>query len=287
MDRNSETLNKELKKGLYLVSTPIGNLNDITHRAVDILKKSDFILCEDTRNSKILLKRYNIKTKLISNHKFNEKKNLPRIIDLLKSGSIISLISDAGTPSISDPGAVLVNECINSNIDIVPLPGPSSVISAVSVSGFSDKFFFYGFIPEKKKTLVDDFEDLSKLNFTIVFFVSAKKFNKIVPYIKKNFSGRKILICREMTKYFEEFLRTDVDKLHFLNFELRGEFTVVISDNLSNKKTSLKLDESDKRLISQMINKLSVKEISNLISHKKKVSKKEIYKYCIEIKNEK
>ena len=287
MVRNSETLNIEFKKGLYLVSTPIGNLNDITYRAIDILKKSDFILCEDTRNSKILLRKYNIKTKLISNHKFNEKKNLPRIIDLLKDGSIISIISDAGTPTISDPGAILVNECIKNNIDIIPVPGPSSVISAVSVSGFSDKFFFYGFIPEKQKILVNDFENLSKLNFTLVFYVSAKKFNRILPYIKKNFSGRKILICREMTKYFEEFLRTDVDKLHLLNFELRGEFTVVISENLFNKKTSLKLDESDKRLISQMINKLSIKEITNLIGYKKKVSKKEIYKYCIEIKNEK
>ena len=287
MVRNSETLKKELKKGLYLVSTPIGNLSDITFRAVDILGKSDFILCEDTRNSKILLKKYNIKSKLIPNHKFNEKKNLPRIIDLIKGGSIISLISDAGTPSISDPGAILINECIKCNIEIIPLPGPSSVISAVSVSGFSDKFFFYGFIPEKQKILVNDFENLSKLDTTIVFFVSAKKFNKIIPYIKKNFSERKILICREMTKFFEEFLRTDVDKLHLLSFELRGELTVVISENFSNKKISSKLDESDKILISQMINKLSVKEITNLICQKKKVSKKEIYKYCIEIKNEK
>tara|TARA_B100001121_G_C18650065_1_gene603590 strand:- start:354 stop:1217 length:864 start_codon:yes stop_codon:yes gene_type:complete len=287
MVRNSETLKKELKKGLYLVSTPIGNLSDITFRAVDILGKSDFILCEDTRNSKILLKKYNIKSKLIPNHKFNEKKNLPRIIDLIKGGSIISLISDAGTPSISDPGAILINECIKCNIEIIPLPGPSSVISAVSVSGFSDKFFFYGFIPEKQKILVNDFENLSKLDTTIVFFVSAKKFNKIIPYIKKNFSERKILICREMTKFFEEFLRTDVDKLHLLSFELRGELTVVISENFSNKKISSKLDESDKILISQMINKLSVKEITNLICQRKKVSKKEIYKYCIEIKNEK
>ena len=287
MVRNSETLKKELKKGLYLVSTPIGNLSDITFRAVDILGKSDFILCEDTRNSKILLKKYNIKSKLIPNHKFNEKKNLPRIIDLIKGGSIISLISDAGTPSISDPGAILINECIKCNIEIIPLPGPSSVISAVSVSGFSDKFFFYGFFPEKQKILVNDFENLSKLDTTIVFFVSAKKFNKIIPYIKKNFSERKILICREMTKFFEEFLRTDVDKLHLLSFELRGELTVVISENFSNKKISSKLDESDKILISQMINKLSVKEITNLICQKKKVSKKEIYKYCIEIKNEK
>ena len=133
------------------MSTPIGNLDDITYRAVKVLKKSDFILCEDTRNSKILLKKYDVKSKLISNHKFNEKKNLSRVIQFLKDGLIISLISDAGSPSISDPGVILVNECINNNINITPIPGPTSVTSAVSISGFSDKFFFYGFLPEKVK----------------------------------------------------------------------------------------------------------------------------------------
>ena len=150
MFRNSKNSNKEIKKGLYLVSTPIGNLEDITLRAINILNKSDYILCEDTRTSKILLQKYDIKSKVVSNHKFNEKKNLPKVLDLLKKGSIISLISDAGTPGVSDPGSILVNECIKHKIDIFPLPGPSSVTSAISISGFSEKFFFYGFFPEKK-----------------------------------------------------------------------------------------------------------------------------------------
>ncbi len=287
MFRNSETPNKELKKGLYLVSTPIGNLEDITFRAIDTLKKSDYILCEDTRNSKILLKKYNIKSKLISNHKFNEKKNLSKIIELLNKGLIMSLISDAGTPSISDPGGILVNECVKNDINVIPLPGPSSVTSAVSVSGFSEKFFFYGFFPEKKKLLMDDLKVLSRLNSSIVFFISAKKFDRIIPYLKKNFSGRKILVCREMTKYFEEFLRTDVDIMDSLNFQSKGELTIVISESISKKKTSPNLDESDKRLISEMINKLSIKEIVKLINQGKKVSKKEIYNYCIKLKNEK
>ena len=287
MVRNLETGNKELKKGLYLVSTPIGNLEDITYRAVDILRKSDYILCEDTRNSKILLKKYDIKCKLISNHKFNEKKNLSRIIELLNNRSIISLISDAGTPSISDPGAVLVNECIKHNINIIPIPGPSSVTMAVTMSGFSDKFFFYGFFPEKKKLLINDLENLSKLNSSIVFFVSPKKFSKIIPYLKKNFSGRKILVCREMTKYYEEFLRSSIDDLDSLELKFKGEITLVISENTTNKKFSPNLDESDKRLISEMINKLSIKEITNLINQGKKVSKKEIYNYCVKLKNEK
>ena len=145
-----ENLNK-LKPGLYCVSTPIGNLGDITFRAVEVLKKSDLILCEDTRVSKKLLLKYNINKKLVSNHKFNEKKNLVKIIENLKSGNIISLISDAGTPSISDPGSILVNECINNNIRVFPIPGPSSIAAAVSISGFSDKFMFCGFLPEKKK----------------------------------------------------------------------------------------------------------------------------------------
>ena len=157
MVRNSEINNKEIQKGLYLVSTPIGNLEDITLRAISILKRSDYILCEDTRTSKILLQKYDIKSKLISNHKFNEKKNLLKVLNLLKKGTIISLISDAGTPGVSDPGSILVNECIKNRIDIFPLPGPSSVTSALSISGFSEKFFFYGFFPEKKKILNDDF----------------------------------------------------------------------------------------------------------------------------------
>ena len=144
---------KEYENGLYLVSTPLGNLKDITLRAIEVLDKSDYILCEDTRVSKNLLDRYQIKSKLISNHKFNEKKNLLKIIEYLKSGKIISLISDAGTPSISDPGSLLVNGCIDNDIKIFPIPGPSAVSTAVSISGFSDKFLFYGFFPEKKKII--------------------------------------------------------------------------------------------------------------------------------------
>jgi len=286
MVRNSKTSNKEIKNGLYLVPTPIGNLDDITLRAITILKSSDYILCEDTRISKILLGRYEIKSKLISYHKFNEKKNLLKIIDLLKEGSIISLISDAGTPSISDPGKILVNECIKENIEIVPLPGPSSVTAAISVSGFSDKFFFYGFFPDNKKKLDNDLENLSKLESSIIFFVSSKKISKIIPYLKKNFHGRKVLICREMTKFYEEFIRTDIEKIDTVKFHLKGELTIVISENKFKENTSQTLDESDKRLIRDMINKLSVKEITSLITKNKKISRKQIYNYCIKIKNE-
>jgi len=282
---NSKSLNKEIKKGLYLVPTPIGNLGDITLRAIDILKKSDYILCEDTRVSKKLFQNYQIKSKLISNHKFNEKKNLVKIIKLFEEDVIISLISDAGTPSISDPGALLVKECVKKNIDIFPLPGPSAVSSALSVSGFSDKFFFYGFFPEKAKQLQDDLESLSKFNYSIIFFISSKKINKIIPLLKKNFKGRKILICREISKFYEEYIRADIDKLNLFDSNLKGELTVVISEKKDEKNPHF-LSESDKRIISSMINKLSIKEISNLINQNKKISKKEIYNYCLSLKDE-
>ena len=275
-----------IKKGLYIVPTPIGNLGDITLRAIEILKKSDFILCEDTRTSKSLLKRYQISSKLISNHKFNEKKNLAKILSFLKSGSIISLISDAGTPCLSDPGSILINECLKNDINVIPLPGASAITSAISVSGFSEKFFFYGFFPEKLKTIEDDLKLLSSLNSSLVFFISAKKFNKIVPVIKKFFLDRKILICREMSKYYEEFIRCRVDKLKVFNQQLKGELTIVISEKKERKKSSQELSESDKRIIKNMISKLSIKEITNLIHSNNNVSKKKIYNYCLELKNE-
>ena len=285
MIANSKTTNKEFKKGLYLVPTPIGNLNDITLRALETLRKSDFILCEDTRISKKLLSKYEINTKLISNHKFNEKKNLSKIIDILKRGSVVSMISDAGTPNISDPGSLLVKECVKNEIEIIPLPGPSAVTTALSASGFLDKFFFYGFLPEKNNEILKILETTKKIEGSIIFFISAKKINKIIPLIKKEFSGRKILICREMSKLYEEFIRLDIDELKLFEKNLKGELTIVISEKL-NKKNSLELSESDKSTIKKMINKLSIKEITNFIHQNNPVSKKIIYKYCVDIKNE-
>ena len=286
MVRNFEISNKEIKNGLYLVPTPIGNLADITLRALQVLNKSNYILCEDTRVSKILFEKYQIKSKLISNHKFNEKKNVSKILELLRTGSIISLVCDAGTPNVSDPGSILINECIKSNLDVIPLPGASSVTTAISVSGFSGNFFFYGFFPEKNKLISNDLENLSNLNSSIIFFISSKKFQKSIPIIQKFFNDRKILICKEMTKYFEEFIRLDVNELDQKNFLLKGELTIVISEKKIDKNISHSLSESDKRIIGKMINKLSIKEIINLIQNYRKISKKEIYNYCVKIKNE-
>ena len=282
----SKSMLKDNENGLYLVSTPIGNLKDITFRAVEILKKSSYILCEDTRVSKNLLDKYDIKSKLIANHKFNEKKNLSKIIEILKSGEMISLISDAGTPSISDPGAILINECIKNHIKIIPIPGPSAVAAAVSISGFIEKFFFYGFLPDKKQNLLNELKKLSNFDNPIVFFISPKKINKIIPDLKTNFSGRKIVFCREISKLYEEFIRKDVDDLEPFTNDPKGELTVVISEKKIDKKASQVLSESDKNIINKMINILSVKEITNFINQNRDVSKKEIYNYCLKLKNE-
>jgi len=282
----SQSQIKDNENGLYLVSTPIGNLKDITLRAIETLKRSSHILCEDTRVSRNLLDRYEIKSKLVSNHKFNESKNLNKIINLLKSGEKISLISDAGTPSISDPGAILVNECLKNNIKVIPIPGPSAVASAVSISGFSEKFIFYGFLPEKKQALINAFSKISKFDETCVFFISPRKVNKIIPELKKNFSGRKIVFCREITKIYEEFIRKNVDDLDILDMELKGELTIVITEKKIDKNNSQELSESDRIIIKKMINKLTIKEITNIISQNKDISKKEIYNYCLKLKNE-
>ena len=216
-----------------------------------------------------------------------KKKNLSKIIDYLKNGKIISIISDAGTPGISDPGAILVRECVKENINLTSLPGASAVNTAISISGFLDKYFFYGFFPTKEKDLKHDLEILSKLNSSIIFFVASKKINTAIPIIKKNFSSREILICREMTKLYEEYLRCDVDSLKLFDKEPKGEITIVISEKKIIKKNSHILSESDKRIINKMIKKLSIREITDLINQNSKVSKKEIYNYCLKVKNEK
>ncbi len=277
----------EIKKGLYLIPTPIGNLGDITFRAIELLKKSDLILCEDTRVSKKLLDKFEIKANLISNHKFNETKNLKKIIHLLKTNKIVSMISDAGTPGISDPGAVLINECLKQNINVIPLPGPSAVTAAVSVSGFDEKYMFYGFFPEKEKMIKEELNKLSNLNFCLVFFISPKKINKIIPILKTYFSDRKILICREISKYYEEYIRASLKDLKLFKPEPKGELTIVLSEKQFNKSTSQELSESDRKNIKTMVHKLSTKEIIGIISQNTKVSKKIIYNYCLKLKDEK
>ena len=275
----------KMKKGLYIVSTPIGNLSDITFRALEVLKNSDFIICEDTRISKKLLSYYNIKVELITNHKFNEKKNLAKIIDLIQSQKIVSLISDAGTPLISDPGKILVEECVKQKINIIPVPGVSAITAALSVCGFSNKFMFYGFFPDKMIEVEKEFLKLRNFENSIIFFVSARKLNKYFALLNKYFNGRKIVICREITKLYETFYRGELKDIKEFNVKLKGEITLVISEITEKKKENF-LSESDKTIIKKLINKFSLKDISEIMSSEKKISKSIIYKYCLKLKNE-
>ena len=278
--------NNKFKPGLYYVATPIGNMGDISFRAVKILQDSDLILCEDTRVTKKILQKFDINKKLISNHKFNENKNLEKVIEMLKNNKIVSLVSDAGTPAVSDPGRILVQECVKNKINIFPIPGASAVSSAISISGFSDNFYFCGFLPEKQNQVKKLFKNISLLESSIVFFISPNKLIKRMDDIKEFFSDRDILICREISKYHEEYIRTSVQKLSDVNFSRKGEITIVISEIRKEKLSFKELEESDKKKINKLIKKMSIKDIVKKVSEDREISKKLIYKYCLEIKNE-
>ena len=276
----------KINSGLYIVSTPIGNLGDITLRALEVLKKSDVILCEDTRVSKKLLSYYNINKRLISYHKFNEKKNLKDVINILKDNQIVSLISDAGTPSISDPGKILINSCVKENILIVPIPGASAITAALSISGFSNEFYFHGFLSDTDNSIKKELELFNNLNCSIVFFISVQKLSKIFNLLKEAFPEREIIICRELTKLHETIYRGKISEFNKLQFISKGEVTVIISEKKnSNKKDNL--DESDKKKIKKLLNTRSIKDIVRIFSEQKNISKSKIYNYCLEIKNEK
>ena len=273
-------------KSLYIVSTPIGNLDDITIRAINVLKNSDIILCEDTRRSLKLLNHLNIKKKLIPYHKFNEKKELNRIIKYLNEGKILSLISDAGTPTLSDPGRMLIQTCINQNIGIIPIPGVSSITASMSVSGFQDQFLFYGFLPKTEKELEKILSSLSQFSFSQVFFIPAIKINFYLKRFKQFFSGRKLFIAKEITKIHESFYREDVDRINMFKSPIKGELTVVISEkNIKDKF----FDE--KKIIKKAklyLKKYSLKDVVELLFESEKISKKKIYQICLNLKkNEK
>ncbi len=270
---------------LYIVSTPIGNLDDITLRALKVLKDSDIILCEDTRRSIKLLNHYKIKKKLFSYHKFNEKKQLDKIIKHFKGGKILSLISDAGTPLLSDPGRILVNACINNKIQVIPIPGVSSITSAMSVAGFKDQFLFYGFLPKTENELKKILSTLSQNDYTQIFFIPANKINFYIKNFKKYFSGRQILIAKEITKVHETFIREKIDKLKIFKSPIKGELTIVISE----RKIKTKSFDQEKIVnkIKKYLNNYSLKDTVNLILETEKINKKKIYDLCLKIKNEK
>ena len=270
---------------LYIVSTPIGNLDDITFRALEVLKKSDIILCEDTRHSIKLLNHFKIKKKLISYHKFNEKKQVSKIIEYINQGKILSLISDAGTPLLSDPGRLLVNQCAGKGIEIIPIPGVSSITSAMSISGFQDQFLFYGFLPKTESQLEKVLTSLSQYSFSQIFFIPSKKINFYLQKFKKYFSGRKLLIAKEITKMHETFIRENIDDIKKFKNPIKGELTVIISEK--NIKSIVFDKEKIVNKAKKYLKKYSLKDTVDIILESEKISKKEIYKLCLNIKNEK
>jgi len=281
MDKNKEQI---INPGLYLVSTPIGNMEDITLRALNVLKKSDIILCEDTRRSGKLLSYFQIESTLLSYHKFNEKKVSNKIIDSIRKNKVVSLISDAGTPTISDPGMILVNKCVEENLKVYPIPGSSAVTSAVSASGFSDQYLFYGFLTKKENELKNVLKSLSNLDYSIVLFIPASKINFYISKFKKYFFDRKIVIAKEMTKIHEEFIRSKVETIKNLSESLKGELTVVLSKKIKEKNVKQEITESVKVEIKKMLKKYSHKDTVEFIAKKEDLPKKMIYKFCLKLK---
>lgn len=278
---------------LYIVATPIGNLSDISKRAIEVLSNSDIILCEDTRNSSNLLNHYNIKTKLISYHKFNEEKRSSEIINLLKDNKTISLITDAGTPCISDPGSILIRDCIKNNIEIYSIPGPSALITALTVSGLEiNNFAFYGFL-ERKNSLQQ--QQLSIINEndieTVIFYESPKRVVDTIKNIELIMENPYIVLVNDLTKKFEKkyyglanevILELENNKNHEL-----GEYVLIVSKNKKEKEEK-DLDLSiESLLIDKLIKeKCTMKDAIKLlaIEYKNKYSKNEIYNASLNIK---
>jgi 16S rRNA (cytidine1402-2'-O)-methyltransferase len=268
---------------LYYISTPIGNLNDISLRAIDVIRSSDYLYAEDTRNTKKLLKFINLKVKSKSFHEHNEHKASSEIIENLKEGKIVSIVSDAGTPVISDPGYKLIQICLKENIKYTLIPGPSSVLSSLVMSGLSpDRFSFYGFIPRKAGDQDRFFETLSDDIKTSIVFESPKRIKKTLINLQK-FVGknRKISLCKEMTKIYEDVFRGKISEIikdiENDQINLKGELVLVIEG--ADNKIDLNISKQIKK---EFLSKLSASDSAKLISMLTGKNKRDIYKKLIE-----
>lgn len=276
---------------LYIVATPIGNLGDITKRAIKTLETVDIILCEDTRTSSHLLNSLEIKTKLISYHKFNENERSGEVIELLKSGKNIALITDAGTPCISDPGSILISECISNKIEVYSIPGASAIITALTLSGLViHNFAFYGFLERKNSKQKEELKRIQQNDLeTIVFYESPKRIIPTIENIKEVMNDPYIIVLNELTKKFEKkyYGKSSqvLDLLQKANYEL-GEYVIVVSKNkMEEKKEEVSLEAL---LIDKIIkNNYTMKEAINDLAFefKNKYSKKEIYNASLKLKN--
>ena len=268
---------------LYFISTPIGNLNDISLRAIDVIRSSDYLYAEDTRNTKKLLKFVNLKVNSKSFHEHNEHKASQEIIENLKEGKIVSIVSDAGTPVVSDPGYKLIQICLKENIKYTLIPGPSSVLSSLVMSGLSpDRFSFYGFIPRKAGDQNRFFETLSNDLKTSIVFESPKRIKKTLINLQK-FVGknRKISLCKEMTKIYEDVFRGKISEIikdiENNQINLKGELVLVIEG--ADNKIDLNISSQIKK---EFLSKLSASDSAKLISMLTGKNKRDIYKKLIE-----
>ena len=214
---------------LYIVPTPIGNLDDISHRALKILNEVDVIACEDTRHTQNLLSHFEISKTLTSYHDFNKEEKAPLLIKLISEGSRVALVSDAGTPTVSDPGYLLINEAISRGIRVIPVPGPSAFLTALSASGLpTDAFCFQGFLPKKKNARLRMIEMLSVERNTLVFYESPYRILSVLEEFLSVFGDRRAVIARELTKQFEEMLYGNLSELIARKWKIKGELTLII-----------------------------------------------------------
>ena len=270
----------ENKKGiLYLVPTPIGNIEDITYRSLKILNDVDFIFCEDTRISKELLNYYKINKKLISSNEHNEEKRVELMLNYLKSNQNIAIITDRGTPIISDPGYILVKRAIEENFEIIALPGANAATTALIISGLEPyPYLFYGFLKGNNKKKIENLNNLKKIKYTMIFYESVHHIKETLDLIYSVFGNRKIAICRELTKLYEECIRDNLENLikNINNITLKGEFVIVVEGNKNSVDYSdLSLIEHVNMYISDGFDKMeSIKKTSNDL----KLSKSEVYK---------
>ena len=265
---------------LYLVPTPIGNLEDITLRAKRILQEADYIAAEDTRTSGILLEKIGVHNHMLSFHKYNSKERAPELIKLMKDGAVIAEISDAGMPVISDPGYILVQECIKNDIPVVPLPGASAFATALIASGFdAQPFTYYGFLPRKKSEQQPFFEQMKKAHATSIFYEAPHRLTKTLNNLSEILnSERKIVVARELTKIHEEFIRGTISEVtdYFEQNAPRGEFVVLISPNAA-QETQLSWAELIKAVNRLVDTGESKKSAIKTVAQENNVSKNELY----------
>ena len=260
---------------LYLIPTPIGNLEDITQRALNILKEVDIVYAEDTRETFNLLKYYNINKKIESCHKYSEMKHKDKIISLLKEGKNIGYVTDRGTPLISDPGNVIVDEAINNNITVIALPGPNALLPAINMSGLSNqRFLFYGFLNSKKSLAKKELLDLKGIKQTLIFYESPFRINDTVKLMKDIFGNRKASIVREISKIHEEVLRGTLNDLIELSNSIKGEIVLLVEGN-----NDIIVDDNNyEELVNNLIKKgYTKRDAIKELSEKYNVSKNKLY----------